>query len=118
MQFDNSFNRFDNGDSSGGYDSDSGSHSFEWEVNDDSSENYYGHRQSSSGGVTKGSYYVLLPDTRKMTVNYYTEGDSGFVHEINYEGSAQYDSGSYSGSREDQRYSGYRRSDSREYGRF
>ncbi|KAK3870323.1 hypothetical protein Pcinc_024438 [Petrolisthes cinctipes] len=90
-----------------GYDSDydSGSYSFEWDVSDESYENHYGHHETRSGDLTEGGYYVLLPDGRLMKVNYYVDGDSGFVHDISFEGSAQYDSG-YSRSREYD--SGYR----------
>ncbi|KAK4292305.1 hypothetical protein Pmani_034918 [Petrolisthes manimaculis] len=102
--------RFDD-DFSDDYDSDSGSYSFEWDVSDESSENYYGHYESKNGDLTEGGYHVLLPDGRLMTVKYYVDGDSGFVHDISFEGSAEFDSG-YSRSREFD--SGFSRS--REFG--
>ncbi len=87
------------------YDSDSGSYSFEWDVdnsgsyeygesseNSGSNENYYGHKESRSGDYTEGEYYVKLPDGRIMTVTYYVDGYSGFVPEISFDGSEEYES--------------------------
>eukprot|EP00088_Acartia_fossae_P071736 TRINITY_DN9929_c0_g1_i2.p1 TRINITY_DN9929_c0_g1~~TRINITY_DN9929_c0_g1_i2.p1 ORF type:complete len:115 (-),score=24.23 TRINITY_DN9929_c0_g1_i2:434-757(-) len=38
-----------------------------------------------SPGRVDGSYSVLLPDGRLMTVSYYIDGDSGFVPTITFE---------------------------------
>ncbi|XP_063888696.1 cuticle protein 7-like isoform X1 [Scylla paramamosain] len=56
----------------------------------DSLGNDYGHQESRDGYDTKGSYYVQLPDGRLQHVNYYVNGDSGFVAEVTYSGEAQY----------------------------
>ncbi|XP_063887864.1 cuticle protein 19-like [Scylla paramamosain] len=52
--------------------------------------NDFGHQESRDGYNTKGSYYVQLPDGRLQRVNYYVNGDSGFVAEVTYEGEARY----------------------------
>ncbi|KAK3849886.1 hypothetical protein Pcinc_043379 [Petrolisthes cinctipes] len=39
---------------------------------------------------TKGTYSVHLPDGRLQTVNYFVNGDSGFVAEVNYDGEARF----------------------------
>ena len=64
-------------------------YSFEWSVEDSSEEVNMGHQESRDGDKTEGSYYVLLPDSRLMKVTYYVDGDSGFVANIEYEGSAE-----------------------------
>lgn len=71
------------------------SYSFDWAVQaEDSNENElnFGHSQSySSGEDTKGSYYVLLPDTRLMKVEYYVDA-TGYHPTVTFEGSAEFDS--------------------------
>ncbi|XP_045580993.1 pro-resilin [Procambarus clarkii] len=47
----------------------------------------FGHREDREGAKTSGAYYVLLPDTRLMTVNYYVD-DTGFHPTYTYEGKA------------------------------
>ncbi|KAK3876103.1 hypothetical protein Pcinc_019080 [Petrolisthes cinctipes] len=84
------------GDDDDDYGSDSGSYSFEWDVSDEYSNNHYGHQERSDGDRTEGHYRTLLPDGRLLTVTYYVDGYSGFVPEVNFEGDAHYDSGSYS----------------------
>ncbi|XP_063591352.1 uncharacterized protein LOC134768460 [Penaeus indicus] len=66
-------------------------YSFQWDVNDQYSGNYYGHQEQRDGANTHGSYYVRLPDTRLMRVEYYVD-EYGFHPVITYEGEAQYPS--------------------------
>ncbi|MCL4153543.1 UNVERIFIED_CONTAM: hypothetical protein GTU68_013340 [Idotea baltica] len=65
-------------------------YNFDWLVNDEYSGNDFGQQENRDGYDTKGSYYVLLPDGRRQTVNYYVNGDSGLVAEVSYEGEASY----------------------------
>ena len=60
----------------------------------DPSSNEFGHQETRDGDDTRGSYYVQLPDGRLQTVKYFVDGDSGYVAEVNYEGSASFESGS------------------------
>ena len=60
-------------------------YNFEWGVRDSNSGNDFGHAEQREGPVTRGSYYVLLPDGRLQRVTYYVDGDSGFVAEVTYE---------------------------------
>ena len=39
-------------------------YSFGYEVVDAEAGNAYGHRESTDGGVTKGEFRIVLPDTR------------------------------------------------------
>ena len=67
---------------------------FQWNVNED--YNNFGHQEQRDGDNTQGTYYVNLPDSRRQTVTYYVNGDSGYVAEVNYEGEAQFpQSGEY-----------------------
>ncbi|MCL4143492.1 UNVERIFIED_CONTAM: hypothetical protein GTU68_015515, partial [Idotea baltica] len=63
-------------------------YNFEWAVKDEYSGNDFGQQESRDGHDTKGSYYVLLPDGRRQTVNYDVNGDSGFLADVAYEGEA------------------------------
>ncbi|XP_045617848.1 cuticle protein 19 [Procambarus clarkii] len=67
-------------------------YNFDWAVKDDLAENDFAHEESRDGDHTRGSYSVLLPDGRVQTVTYYVNGDSGYVAEVTYEGSAQFPS--------------------------
>ncbi|XP_037800502.1 pro-resilin-like [Penaeus monodon] len=58
---------------------------FQWEVNNEEYQNYYGHQEAAVNGRVDGSYHVWLPDGRLMRVEYYVDGDSGFVPTITYE---------------------------------
>nr|XP_045601754.1 cuticle protein 7-like [Procambarus clarkii] len=66
-------------------------YNFQWDVNDEYSGNFYGHREQRDGDNTQGTYFVRLPDTRLMRVDYYAD-ESGYHPTITYEGEAQYPS--------------------------
>ena len=56
------------------------SYTFDWAVN--SVDNLqrpvnYGHQEQRQGAATQGVYFVLLPDSRLMRVNYYAD-ETGF----------------------------------------
>ncbi|XP_066948518.1 pro-resilin-like [Macrobrachium rosenbergii] len=82
------------GSSEESYESGEAKYSFNWAVDHDPSSNEFGHQETRDGDETQGSYYVELPDGRLQTVKYVVEGDSGYVAEVNYEGSASAESGS------------------------
>jgi len=65
---------------------------YDWEyaVKDDYSNNDFGHKESRSGQLTNGKYYVALPDGRLQTVTYVVDGYLGYVPVIEYAGEAQY----------------------------
>lgn len=54
-------------------------------MNNEEYQNYYGHQETADNGRVDGSYHVWLPDGRLMRVQYYVDGDSGFVPTITYE---------------------------------
>jgi len=58
---------------------------FQWEVNNEEYQNFYGHKEAAVDGRVDGSYHVWLPNGRLMKVEYYVDGDSGFVPTITYE---------------------------------
>lgn len=58
---------------------------YDYAVKDDY-YNDYGKTESREGDLTKGSYWVALPDGRRMVVTYYVDGYSGFVADVKYEG--------------------------------
>ncbi|XP_027234370.2 cuticle protein 21 [Penaeus vannamei] len=64
------------------------SHDYGWAVGAGGSS--YGHRESTDGYTTEGSYFVDLPDGRRQKVTYYVSGDSGYVAEVSYEGLPRY----------------------------
>ncbi|XP_066948508.1 pro-resilin-like [Macrobrachium rosenbergii] len=76
------------------YESGEAKYSFNWAVDHDPSSNEFGHQETRDGDNTQGSYYVELPDGRLQTVKYFVDGDSGYVAEVNYDGSASAESGS------------------------
>ncbi|XP_069990593.1 pro-resilin-like [Penaeus vannamei] len=67
----------------------SANYAFQWDVDDSSSGNYYGHQEERDGGNTQGSYFVQLPDGRLMRVEYYVD-DWGFHPTVTFEGEAKY----------------------------
>ncbi|MCL4157844.1 UNVERIFIED_CONTAM: hypothetical protein GTU68_057795, partial [Idotea baltica] len=50
----------------------------------------FGHQEERDGYDTKGSYYVHLPDGRRQNVNYYVNGDTGYIADVTYEGVANH----------------------------
>ena len=49
----------------------------------------FGHAESRDGDNTKGKYFVQLPDGRLQTVEYYVNGDSGYVAKVSYDGKSE-----------------------------
>ncbi|KAK8746261.1 hypothetical protein OTU49_017335, partial [Cherax quadricarinatus] len=72
------------------------SYNFQWDVNDSPSGNFYGHGEKRDGDNTQGSYYVQLPDGRKMVVNYVVD-QFGYNPTVTFEGEAQFPSGTGQG---------------------
>ncbi|KAK3875087.1 hypothetical protein Pcinc_020008 [Petrolisthes cinctipes] len=77
------------------YESSEAKYDFNWAVDDDSSENHFGHQEAREDDNTQGSYYVYLPDGRRQTVTYYVDGDSGYIADVKYSGEASFESGSF-----------------------
>ncbi|KAK3884142.1 hypothetical protein Pcinc_000912 [Petrolisthes cinctipes] len=65
---------------------------FQWDVNDPASGNFYGHGEQRDGDNTQGSYYVDLPDSRKMRVEYRAD-QGGYFPTVTFEGEAQFPAG-------------------------
>ena len=65
-------------------------YAFDWAVLDEPSYNDFGHKETSDGKVVDGTYYVVLPDSRKQVVTYKAD-DYGYVADVKYEGEAKYD---------------------------
>ncbi|XP_069185407.1 pro-resilin-like [Procambarus clarkii] len=72
------------------------SYNFQWDVNDQPSGNFYGHGEQRDGDNTQGSYYVQLPDSRQLKVEYFVD-QFGYHPTVTFEGDAQYPSGSGQG---------------------
>ncbi|XP_071547076.1 pro-resilin-like [Panulirus ornatus] len=64
-------------------------YSFQWDVDDPPSSNFYGHQEERDGVNTQGSYYVQLPDGRLLRVEYTVDG-SGYHPVLTYEGEANF----------------------------
>ncbi|XP_053633374.1 pro-resilin-like [Cherax quadricarinatus] len=79
------------------------SYNFQWDVNDSPSGNFYGHGEERDGDNTQGSYYVQLPDGRKMVVNYVVD-QFGYNPTVTFEGEAQFPSGTGQGTGSQQGY--------------
>nr|XP_045603497.1 pro-resilin-like [Procambarus clarkii] len=71
-------------------------YNFQWDVNDQPSGNFYGHGEQRDGDNTQGSYYVQLPDSRQLKVEYFVD-QFGYHPTVTFEGDAQYPSGSSQG---------------------
>ncbi|XP_037786447.1 pro-resilin-like [Penaeus monodon] len=67
-----------------GYDY-SGPYSFQWDVNDAPSRNFYGHGEKRQNDDTQGRYYVQLPDGRRLVVEYFVDS-AGFHPTVSFEG--------------------------------
>ncbi|XP_050687045.1 pro-resilin-like [Eriocheir sinensis] len=65
---------------------------FQYDVDDQPSGNFFGHQEERDGDRTEGSYYVRLPDTRLMRVDYYAD-ETGYHPTVTYEGEAQFPDG-------------------------
>merc|ERR1712055_212376 len=63
---------------------DSAEYTYEYSVLDDYSGNNFGAKESRSGPLTNGEYYVALPDGRLQTVTYSVQGDSGYISDVQY----------------------------------
>ena len=63
-------------------------YAFEYTV--ERNETRYQQRESRRGGITQGSYSVLLPDGRIQTVTYTVDGTGGFQADVTYQGEASY----------------------------
>ncbi|CAG9854757.1 unnamed protein product [Phyllotreta striolata] len=58
---------------------------YDYKVDNPSSNTYYGKSETGdAAGRVSGSFYVLLPDGRLMTVDYYADGESGFVPKVTF----------------------------------
>jgi hypothetical protein len=68
----------------GGYGDDSGEKGY---GSSDTAE--FGHAESRDGDNTKGKYFVQLPDGRLQTVEYYVNGDSGYIAKVSYDGKSE-----------------------------
>ncbi|KAF5306944.1 hypothetical protein FQA39_LY00174 [Lamprigera yunnana] len=59
---------------------------FQYKVDNPQTGTYFGQNESGDQiGRVLGSYYVLLPDGRLMTVEYYVDGQSGYIPRISYQ---------------------------------
>ncbi|KAF2361984.1 Insect cuticle protein [Trinorchestia longiramus] len=65
-------------------------HAFEYVVQDPHYGGHFGHTEQRDGYVTKGSYFVDLPDGRRQTVHY-TADQYGYHPVVTYEGEAHFD---------------------------
>ncbi|XP_037786455.1 pro-resilin-like [Penaeus monodon] len=67
-------------------------YAFQWDVNHEPSGNFYGHKEQREDANTQGSYYIQLPDGRRLLVEYYVDA-TGYHPTVTFEGEAQYPSG-------------------------
>ncbi|XP_071748896.1 cuticle protein 18.6 [Lepeophtheirus salmonis] len=65
-------------------------YAYQYAVQDPQSGNDFSAEESSDGQVISGSYQVALPDGRIQTVTYTVSGDSGYVADVQYEGTPSY----------------------------
>merc|ERR1711892_1479181 len=65
-------------------------YAFQYGVSDDYSGANFAQEEQRDGYSTSGSYRVALPDGRTQVVNYHTDGDSGNIQDVTYEGVASY----------------------------
>ncbi|CAB0036658.1 unnamed protein product [Trichogramma brassicae] len=79
-------NGYPGGSGSGGYDDGSNGpakYEFEYTVNDPPSGNDFGHKEMRDGDLTRGVYFVLLPDGRRQMVEYEAD-QNGYRPKITY----------------------------------
>ena len=57
---------------------------FSYGVEDAITGTNFGHSESRDGVVTKGSYYVALPDGRLQTVDYHADDVTGYIADVKY----------------------------------
>merc|ERR1712106_738012 len=65
-------------------------YAYQYGVSDDYSGANFAQNEQRDGYSTSGSYRVALPDGRTQVVNYRTDGDSGNIQDVTYEGVASY----------------------------
>merc|ERR1712128_349007 len=65
-------------------------YAFQYGVSDDYSGANFAQEEQRDGYSTSGSYRVALPDGRTQVVNYRTDGDSGNIQDVTYEGVPSY----------------------------
>lgn len=65
-------------------------YAYQYGVKDDYSGSNFAQNENRDGYATSGSYTVALPDGRLQTVTYTVNGDSGYVADVQYTGTAQY----------------------------
>lgn len=58
-------------------------------MRDEYSGSQYSAQESRDGSSVTGGYSVLLPDGRTQRVTFSVDGDSGFVADVQYEGTAR-----------------------------
>ncbi|XP_069990596.1 pro-resilin-like [Penaeus vannamei] len=91
-QFGTGSGQFGTGSGSAQYPSVPAQYTFQWDVNDQFSGNFYGHQEQREDANTQGKYYVQLPDGRRLVVEYYADS-TGYHPTITFEGEAQFPSG-------------------------
>merc|ERR1711892_1551361 len=65
-------------------------YAYQYGVSDDYSGASFAQNEQRDGYSTSGSYRVALPDGRTQVVNYRTDGDSGNIQDVTYEGVPSY----------------------------
>merc|ERR1712038_491590 len=65
-------------------------YAYQYGVSDDYSGANFAQEEQRDGYSTSGTYRVALPDGRTQVVNYRTDGDSGNIQDVTYEGVASY----------------------------
>ncbi|XP_037786458.1 pro-resilin-like [Penaeus monodon] len=91
-QFGTGGGQFGTGSGPAQYPSAPAQYTFQWDVNDQLSGNFYGHQEQREGANTQGKYYVQLPDGRRLVVEYFADS-TGYHPTITFEGEAQFPSG-------------------------
>ncbi|XP_045476847.1 uncharacterized protein LOC123682326 [Harmonia axyridis] len=61
-------------------------YNYNYRVDNPPTGTFFGQDENGdAAGRVTGSYFVQLPDGRLMTVEYFVDGDSGFVPKITYQ---------------------------------